>query len=125
MLREIFQKKIPPSPELMANNGGYYPQQSGGGTAYQGQRTQPYSQTSQGFQQPYPQQPPPSLSPYNQGANSYTQQYANSGAGQAFTNLAATGAQNFYSGAQTVGNAFGFPQYEAPLFSSAASLFGR
>uniref|UniRef100_A0A914QKG8 Uncharacterized protein n=1 Tax=Panagrolaimus davidi TaxID=227884 RepID=A0A914QKG8_9BILA len=129
VLREIFKKNVPPNPELLANNG--YQQQYYNQNGYQagGGQLQPYSQGNGYYpqsntQQRYQSQPSFSNSNSNQG-NAYIQQYANSESGQAFGNLAATGAQNFYNGAQTVSNAFGLPQYESPLISSAASLFGK
>uniref|UniRef100_A0A8R1E5F3 Uncharacterized protein n=1 Tax=Caenorhabditis japonica TaxID=281687 RepID=A0A8R1E5F3_CAEJA len=41
-------------------------------------------------------------------------------------NVLATGANAFYRGAATVGEAFGIPSggYQVPLFSQAASIFG-
>ncbi|CAD5235553.1 unnamed protein product [Bursaphelenchus xylophilus] len=64
-------------------------------------------------QEPYPgqyQQPPPHLS----SSYSNAQPYYAQGSSSPFTQLAVTGAQGFLTGAQAVGQAFGFgPSYTA------------
>uniref|UniRef100_A0A7E4VIY6 Uncharacterized protein n=1 Tax=Panagrellus redivivus TaxID=6233 RepID=A0A7E4VIY6_PANRE len=116
VLREIFKKTTPPpynpnpeqayGPTTVPN--GYSPY-----TNYNTQQPNQLGYGQQNFVSPYAPQ-----HPYYQ-----TQMPA---VPAQFTNLAAQGAQTFYSGAQQVGHAFGIQpnQYEVPLISSAASIFG-
>lgn len=108
VLREIFKTKTSPQrfdPDPTPVNF-YIPQQ----TVYPSQNVQQPS-IYQPTQYPYYSQP-------TQESGAYRQ------TGADLTNLAAQGAVTFYSGAQRVGQAFGFQGYESPLVSSAAGFFG-
>uniref|UniRef100_A0AC34RM76 Uncharacterized protein n=1 Tax=Panagrolaimus sp. JU765 TaxID=591449 RepID=A0AC34RM76_9BILA len=109
VLREIFKTKTEPQrfePDPTPSVNPYGPQQP----VYPPQYRQQPSIYQPG-QYPYYSQP-------NQESGAYRQ------AGTDLTNLAAQGATNFYTGAQRVGQAFGFQGYETPLISTAAGFLG-